>query len=67
MLRSYRWLPGPGLALAALWIASCGSPAPTGPTSALGSAGQDDAVEDARADAVVAAAGRGIARHVLYG
>ena len=48
-------------------LAACGSRGTSGPDSALGAAGQDDAVEAALADAEVATAGLGIIRHVLYG
>ena len=69
MRRRYGWLHGLSLwmLLAALPVSSCNKSGATGPGSALGEGGQEAAVEDALADAELAAAGIGIARHVLYG
>ena len=47
-------------------LASCGGKAPTGPTSALGEAGEDAAVVAAMGEPELAAAAMGIARQVLY-
>ena len=47
-------------------LSTCGGKAPVGPDSALGAAGQEEAVLDALADAAVAAAAMAIARQVLY-
>ncbi len=55
-----------GLALV-LATAGCGGKAPSGPGTALGTAGQDEAVETALADGETAATAMGIVRHVLYG
>ena len=55
------------LALLAVLMAGCGSKAPSGPDTALGEAGQDQAVQAALDDAEIAATAIGIARHVLYG
>ncbi len=56
------------LACLLLAVAGCkGAKAPTGPESALGEAGDAEAVDRALADAAQAAAGLGIVRHVLYG
>ena len=63
-MRRHRSLP---LALLLTLVASCGGKTPSGPHTALGEAGQDQAVEDALADADIATVGMGIARHVLYG
>jgi len=49
-----------------LLLVGCGKKAPTGPTSAVGEAGDDAAVEAALADPEVAAAAFGIIRSVLY-
>ncbi|MBN95083.1 MAG: hypothetical protein CL928_13615 [Deltaproteobacteria bacterium] len=43
------------------------TPTPEGPKTALGEPGETEAVNQALADATQAAAGLGIARHVLYG
>ena len=50
-----------------LVIGGCGGKSATGPGSALGAGGHDEAVADALADAEVAAVGMGIVRQVLYG
>ncbi len=64
MVRSHLGVLLPVLLLAAF---GCGGKAPSGPGTALGEAGQDEAVAEALADAETAAAGIGIVRHVLYG
>jgi hypothetical protein len=63
------WPRGPALLvfLLVLQCCSCGRSSPTGPTSALGTGGQDAAVEESLADPEQAVAGVGIARAVLYG
>jgi len=55
------------LLLLALSLGCGGGKAPTGPGTALGEAGEAEAIDRALADAAQAAAGLGIARHVLYG
>ena len=69
MHRRYGWLDSLSLwlLLAALPVSGCRSSGATGPGSALGEGGQEAAVEEALADVDLAAAGIGIARHVLYG
>ncbi len=63
MRRTVRPLP----LLVLLFLAACGGRSTSGPDSALGAPGQDEALADALADAEVVAAGMAIARHVLYG
>jgi hypothetical protein len=48
-------------------LASCGGKTPAGPGTALGEAGQDEAVYTALKENELAAAGMAVARHVLYG
>jgi len=50
----------------ALLLTACGGKAPTGPTSALGEPGEDDAVVAALSDAELAGQAMEIVRHVLY-
>ena len=55
-----------GLCSILLLFTACGGKGPSGPTSALGEQGQDDALAEALADAGVAASAVGIVRQVLY-
>jgi len=52
--------------LSALLLVTCGGKAPSGPGTALGAAGQDEALQTALADPEVAATAMALVRHTLY-